>query len=138
MRPTSLLLLLALAAPATAETVLSFDGPALLQFDELYYAMSPGTLTVADGAFTTNAPVSLGNCLRASGLAQTASPVRFRYGVDGLVYLDATSANGAPLPATLGYAFGQPVVSFRSRTGDVVCSGSVVPDGAAIFGSGFE
>ncbi|HET9484334.1 MAG TPA: hypothetical protein VFO79_10295 [Xanthomonadales bacterium] len=131
-------LLLAATAPATGATTLAFQGAALLQFDSLYYPMSPGTLTIEGGTFSVGAPASMTNCRRESGLAQTVSSVRLLAGAT-TIYLDETATNGAPPPAELRMEFGMAVVRFRSRTGDVVCDGAVVPVALdTLYRDGFE
>ena len=135
------LALLAAPLPAPADTTLDFQGTTLLQFDNRFYPMSPGLLTVGANAFTTATPVAMTNCRRESGLQQNVSAVQFRFGAPGamqLIHLDDTLTDGSPAAAQLSYVDGMSVVSFRSGTGDLWCDGAVVPAFVEVFGNSFE
>lgn len=130
-RPALLWGLLALTLPAAAIQTFAFQGAAYLEIDGRYYLFGPGDF-VADeqGGFRTFASTSLNQCLRRDGSAQLPSSVPLRYGsaqVTRILWLaDAPLAGRVP-GAELRREGPHWVLGMRSKSGDVLCSGSIAP-----------
>jgi len=129
--------LFAIAPQQAVLQSLSIEAASQIVLDGHYYALPAGALELhTDGHYYIAPTLTMGNCVRANGAAQsmTGNALRWNGGVR-TVYLAPATVETAPI--SFRYVAGQWQVVATSATGDLTCDGEEMPTGV-LFTHGFE